>query len=568
MLSLAVAAAGALAAVLWLVRAGGPDEGSGPRPVPVPGPEGGGQGVVRAPIPPAPGDLLVDVSDVLGLDFVHQLVDGDMSNLVESLGTGAAFFDYDGDGWLDLYLVQSGWDADLVEGERPRRPPLDRLYRNVAGKRFEEVGARLGLEATDFGFAAVAADYDGDGWVDLYVCNAGPNRLYRNLRGERFEEVAAVAGVADPRLSVGATFFDFDGDADLDLYVTNYLDFDPDYDYFYNPDAFPPPLAYQPQPDALYENLGDGTFADVSAASGIERHEGRGMSVVAFDFDGDRRTDIFVSNDATANFLWRNTGSGSFEESAVAFGVAFGENGEATGAMSADVGDYDRDGGIDLFVSDIAYSSLYRNERQGFFTDTVVPSQVARLTGRYTSWGGGFLDFDLDGLLDLLVVNGDLHHVVGWEDQLLRNAGGGVFADAAELSAYFAVKLPGRGGAVADYDNDGDPDILITNFMERTVLLRNDAGGGRSWLGLALRDSDRTRTAYGARVVLHCGERELTAELRCPTSYLCSGDPRLLFGLGEAPVVDRIDVIWPEGETQVLREVAVNRYLEIERKSG
>ena len=511
---------------------------------------------------PRPGDRFVDVTAEAGLDFVHVLLDGEMTNIVESLGSGAAFLDYDLDGDLDLYLVQTSHLEGVVEGSPPATEPTNRLYRNRGDGTFEDVTAAAGVGDTGFGVAALAADYDGDGRPDLYVCNSGPNRLYRNRGDGTFEDVTGRAGVGDPALSVGASFLDYDADGRLDLYVANYLEFDPDYEYHYAPDVFPPPLAYEPQPDSLFRNLGDGRFEDVSEKSGVRAVSGRGMAVVASDFDDDGRTDIFVSNDGTANFLWHNLGDGTFEERAVPTGVAFSQTGEATAAMTADRGDFDGDGRLDLLVTDTAYGSLYRQDEGLLFQDEVMPTGLGALSAQYVSWGGGFLDYDNDRDLDVLIVNGDLHHPVGWEDLLLENEGGR-FTDAAADGVYFSQKLLGRGGFLADYDNDGDIDILITNLMDRPVLLRNDSPAENRWLTLVPAGG-----AYGARITLHAGGRTQHAEVRCPTSYLGTGDPRLHFGLGGADEVDRIEIAWPSGRRETIHPEGLNRFVEIRDTGG
>jgi len=522
--------------------------------------------VASPPVAPGKGDRFVDVTAQAGLDFVHRLQDGHMSNIVESLGGGAAWLDYDGDGRLDLYLVQSGWAPGVVEGEARRPGPTGRLYRSEGEGRFRDVTRQAGLEASAFGIAAVAADYDGDGWTDLYLCDLGPNRLYRNRGDGRFEEIAARAGVDDPRLSVGATFLDYDGDGVLDLYVTNYLEFDPKYAFFYSPDVFPPPLAYAAQPDALYRGLGDGRFEDVSEVAGIAAKKERGMSVVAADFDADGRTDVFVSNDAGPNFLWHNQGDGTLREDALRCGLAYGMKGDATAAMTADLGDVDLDGLADLVVTDMSYGSLYVAVRPGVFTDKVFSSGVAAISGQYVSWGGGYIDYDDDGDLDLFIVNGDLHHMVGWEDLLLANDGTGHFSDAAqEGGAYFSAKLLGRGGVAVDYDDDGDQDLLVTNLHDRPVLLRNEGGARGAWISVRLVDDTRNVAAYGAQVALVHAGRTQRAEMRCPTVYLSSGDPRLHFGLGTCERIERIEVVWPDGELQVLEDVQPRQHLVIRR---
>jgi hypothetical protein len=291
--------------------------------------------------------------------------------------------------------------------------------------------------------------------------------------------------------------------------------------------------------------------------------------VVAADLDGDGRVDIFVTNDASANFLWRNLyegGEGRFQEVAVESGVAYGENGDATAAMTADLGDYDCDGRFDLMVTDMSYGSLYRQAEPGWFMDQIGPSGVAPLSGQYVSWGGGFLDFDNDADLDLLIVNGDLHHVLGWEDLLLENTGEGRYVDSTNAGAYFGQKLMGRGGLTADIDNDGDLDLLITNLMDRPVLLRNDAPRDNAWFTLTLSDRGANRAALGAQVRITAGERVQIGTVRCPSLYLCSGDPRLHFGLGRSERIDQLEVVWPDGERQVLTDLPVNQLLTLSRE--
>ena len=533
------------------------------------GPDPAGEGQLarrstRSPVLPArPGDVLVDVTDGSGLDFVHVLVDGELSNVAESLGAGVAVLDADDDGRLDIYLVQGAHREGVVDGPPPAQAPRNRLYRNLGELRFVDVSDGSGADDPGFGVAAVAGDADGDGRADLYLCNLGANRLLRARGQGRFEDATAASGTGDEGFSTGAGFFDADGDGDLDLYVANYLGFDPDYAYFYAPDAFPPPLAYPAQADRLFVNRGDGRFDDRSEQSGITSVAARGMAVLASDLDGDGLTDVFVTNDASANFLWRNLGDGRFEDVAQRSGVAWGVNGEATAAMTVDRGDCDGDGLLDLVVTDISYGSLYRGLGGGLFADDVRPSGLAALGGRYVSWGGGFLDVDADADLDLLVVNGDLHHLVGWEDLLLLNDGSGHFQDGASLSAYLDQKLMGRGGAIADLDDDGDLDVLVSNLADRLVLLRNDSDGRNAWITLDLQPGPEGRTPYGAIVRVEAGGRTQVRELRCPTTYLCCGDPRLFFGLGPVERVERIDVRWPWGASQELVDVPVRQRLAV-----
>ncbi|MHC4846092.1 MAG: CRTAC1 family protein, partial [Planctomycetota bacterium] len=302
--------------------------------------------------------------------------------------------------------------------------------------------------------------------------------------------------------------------------------------------------------------------------SGIASAAGRGMSVLASDMDGDGNTDIFVANDASANMLWRNDGQGRFVDVAEPWGVAFGMNGDATAAMTADRGDCDGDGLADLVVTDTAYGSLYRAMGGGLHVDDVFPSGIAAISGQYVSWGGGLLDVDADADLDLLIVNGDLHRLTGWEDLLLRNDGAGRFSDAADASAYFDAKLMGRGAAFADYDNDGDVDVLITNLMDRPVLLRNDAQRDNHWLTVVLEGPPGNTAGFGAKVTVRADDLALTRELRCPTTYLGGSDPRLHFGLGARARVDSVEVRWPTGAVQVLEDVPADRFLLVRWPEG
>jgi len=397
------------------------------------------------------------------------------------------------------------------------------------------------------------ADIDGDGDRDVYLVDRGPNRLFRNRGDGVFEDVTRLAGVGDSRFGVGATFLDVDLDGDLDLYVTNYLEYDERQTAHFAPDGYPGPLTYNPQSDVLYLNRGDGTFIDASAAAGLSDLRGRGMSLAAADFDEDGDTDVFVANDATGNFLLVNDGRGGFSEQGLIAGVAMGQNGEQTAAMAADVGDVDGDGYMDLAVSDTSYGALYRRVRPGLFQDAVMGSGLGRITGQYVSWGQNLIDYDNDGLLDLFVVNGGMHHLVGWEDLLLRNVGEGRFEDAsASGGSYFTTRQVGRASVRGDYDNDGDLDLFLTTLQGRPFLLRNDTPPSRAWITLDLVGRD-SRDPFGARVELHAGGRTRVAELRCPSAYLGQNDPRLHFGLGEGvESVERIRILWPDGTEQTL----------------
>jgi hypothetical protein len=410
------------------------------------------------------------------------------------------------------------------------------------------------------------ADYDNDGYPDLYVCNYGRNALYHNNGDGTFSEVgerAGVAGLEDDN-TVGAVWLDYDNDGLLDLYAGNYLEYDPEYAYYYAPDGFPPPMAYPGQPDRLYRNLGDGTFEDVTERAGVYRPDGRMMGVGAVDYDGDGFVDLFVSNDAMEDFLFHNEGGQGFSEVGFRAGVAFSIGGEETSSMAVDFGDYDEDGDLDLFVSDIHFSALYRNDGGGFFTDVTVAAGVAEPSGQYDGWGAAFLDYDNDGDLDIFKANGDMNHLYGHEDQLFENDGTGHYSDVSlELGGYFERELVGRGAAFGDYDSDGDIDVFVVNLNDRPVLLRNESPAANSWLQILLRGTTSNRDGVGARVAVTAGGRTQVTEKKSASGYLSTNDPRLHFGLGDNATAERVEIRWPSGTTQLLEDVRAGQLLRV-----
>jgi len=521
-----------------------------------------------------------DVTAEAGIEFVHTIGDDTLSNIIEASGVGCALVDFDGDGWLDIYLVNGVYVAGLsnpnVTGKEQLEQATDRLYRNRGDGTFEDVTRRAGVLPGGYGMGVAVGDYDNDGDCDIYVTNYGANRLYRNRGDGTFEEVARQAGVADDRFSVGAVFVDYDLDGDLDLYVGNYLEFDPDYKIFYAPDGFPGPTAYLSQPNCLYRNEGNGRFTDVTAESGLAAYRGRTMGVGAFDYDDDGRPDLFVANDAMENYLFHNLGSGKFTEVALLSGVAYGLNGEATGAMGIEVGDINGDGRLDFYVPDLSYTCLYENRGSGTFEDIARRAGIAASCGQYVSWGAVLADFDLDTDLDLFIANGDAHHLEGHENLVFTNDGRGRFADVStESGPDFQRERVARGVAAGDFDNDGDIDLLVVHLNDRPVLLRNDtARDDRHWLELKLvgHAGRSNRSAFGARVRCKLpgdggNPRILVRELHSAGSYVSAHDPRVHFGLGPAPAVTEIEIRWPDGTVQRIRNVNADRLLTIEQPS-
>jgi len=353
-----------------------------------------------------------------GIDFRYTFGGkGEPTRIVEATGPGVALFDYDRDGDLDIYLVNAAWIEGLSTDPRAKTA-RNRLYRNEGGLKFVDVTDKSGVGDRGYGMGCTAADFDGDGHVDLFVTNYGPNVLYRNRGDGTFVDVTSRAGVAGPatlnsrrKWSTNSVFFDADGDGDLDLFVANYLAFDPKFNEYYGPEGFPGPSSYLGQASILYRNNGDGTFSDVTKAAGLMRSNGRGMGASVIDFDNDGRPDLFEANDNMANHLFRNLGNGRFEEVAENALVAYGQGGENTAAMHGATGDFDNDGRFDLLVADANFSALFRNLGRGVFADLAQSSRLARHAGRFVSWGAFLFDYDNDGRLDVFCANGGAHHL-------------------------------------------------------------------------------------------------------------------------------------------------------------
>lgn len=521
----------------------------------------------------ARGDsLFVDVLEGSGIDFVHSFGDREMSNLVESSGFGVCVFDFDGDELLDIYFVNGAYQESVSDGEAPTAddPPLvNRLYRNRGSWRFEDVTDSVGVGDGGFGMGCVAGDLDNDGDKDLIVTNYGPDRWYRNDGADAegvvsFSDQTPEAVRADASWSLGVTLADFDNDGLLDVYTGKYVIFDPDYRAFYVADRFPGPLAYPGEQDRLFRNLGDWRFADVTQAAGLTNPEGRAMGVGAFDYDNDGWIDIFVANDAMANYLYRNLGDGRFEEVALPAGMAFGENGDATAAMGVDFADFNRDGRVDLVVPDMTYCALYEAQSDGMFRDVSRRSGLASAAAQYVSWSGHFADFDNDGFTDLFVTTGDLHDWEPMGDLILLGTPSGHFEDAAaEAGAYFATESMGRGAAVGDLDNDGDVDVVLNILGDRPILLENRLAAAQHWLGVQLVGRQSNRDGVGARVVVESSSGEQLGIVKAASGYLGSSDPRVHFGLGGDAEGIRLRVYWPSGANQKLEEVAVDQYQQV-----
>ena len=500
--------------------------------------------------------------------------------ILETNGCGAGFLDYDRDGWIDALVLsgtrfeeQSRREQKWTGAEAPR----SRLYRNLRNGTFEDVTSRVGLERVGWASSVCAGDYDNDGWLDLSVTYYGQNILYRNRNGASFEDVTRAAGLptAGVRWGSGCSFLDYDRDGDLDLFVANYLRFDLE-------SAREPgqgancvwkgipvncgPKGLPTDTNLLYRNRGDGTFEDVSGASGIARVTGRyPMTAVAADLDEDGWQDIYVASDSTAAILYRNNRDGTFTDAALQSGAAFSEQGSPQAGMGAAIGDVDNDGRLDLlkthFSDDIP--ALYRSLGKGLFED-VATAMGLGVQNRYVEWGAGLPDFDNDGRADVMYVTGHVYPEVErvmpqyphrGPRMVFANTGGRLVDVTAESGAGAAGPHSSRGAAFGDFDNDGDVDVLIMNMNEPPSLLRNDYTGGNHWLTLRLTGSSSNRAAIGAVVTVTAGGVRQSRAVVSQASYYSHDDLRLHFGLGAAAAAERVEIRWPAGTTQVLTGV-------------
>ena len=519
--------------------------------------------------------VFADVTAESGVRFVHSFGDGEMSSILEATGSGCMFFDYDNDGWMDLYAVNCSYLEGINEPPEEGSHILEltnQLFHNEGNGRFADVTVKAGVGDPGYGMACIAGDYDNDGWPDVYVTNYGRNTLYHNEGDGSFTEATEEAGVGNELWGVGTVFFDYDLDGDLDLFVGNYLEFDPEYRLYYAADAFPGPLAYPGQPDVLYRNEGDGRFTDVTEAAGV-LNEGRAMGLVAGDYDNDGLVDLYVTNDAMENYLYHNEGNGRFIDIGLESGTAFSANGDASSSMGGDFGDFDLDGDLDLFVPDMAYNNLYVNVGDDYFEDYTAALGIAEISGQYVSWHGDFLDYDNDGDLDLFITNGDAHYLEHTQETLLLanvplEGGGRTFVDVSgESGEFFRHRCVSRGAAAGDYDNDGDLDLFVLHLDQPSQLLRNEGGNARHWLMIDLEGTASNRDGIGARVTVQAGGLVQVAEALTGNGYISQNDSRLHFGLGASNWVDAITVRWPSGRLQKLVDIAADQVLAVTEPS-
>ena len=522
---------------------------------------------------PAPIQLR-DVTRQTGIHFVHTDGSSGRRYIVESVASGLALLDYNGDGKMDIYFLNG---RPLPGSSAP--PARNALYRNDGNWKFTDVTEQTGVGGTGYALGVCVGDYNNDGFPDIYVSNFGPNVLYRNNGDGTFTDVTKAAGVAiGEKVGAGACFLDMDGDGDLDLFVANYVDFTfaRHQPRFVNGHpAYAGPMVYGPVLSTLFRNNGDGTFTDVTRESGIGAHPGTGMGVIGADYDDDGDTDIIVGNDALANFVWKNDGKGHFQEAGLISGLAYDRNGIGLGTMGVECGDYDNDGRLDFYMTSYMkqWAVLYRNLGRGQFEDVTHLTGAGAGTFNQVTWGIGLVDFDNDGDRDIYLACGHLQDTVElWDDTtqyearniLLENNGKGRFTDiSGRAGDGLTVKRSSRAAAFDDLDNDGKIDVVVLNARREPTILRNESPNRNHWLGVRLRGTRSNRDGVGARIQVVSGDLTQVDEVHSGRGYQSSYGMVPHFGLGQRTKADRIEVRWVGGGSNVVENVSADRVIEI-----
>jgi hypothetical protein len=525
---------------------------------------------------------------VSGITWVHENAMSPSRYLPEALGPGCAFLDYDNDGWMDIFLVNSG-PSDFY---KPAKPLRNALYKNNRDGTFTDVTEKAGVTGAYFGMGVAVGDYDNDGWPDMLVTAYGQCMLYQNNRNGTFTDVTAHAGVATPGITTSAVWFDYDNDGRLDLFICSFVEYDSIKKLQCGNNAigrnyYCVPRVFNPSASFLYHNNGNGTFTEVSKGTAIASALGKGLGVVATDINNDGRMDLFVANDTVQNFLFMNRGPGTngqwkWEEIGLQAGVGFSDSGRPRSGMGVDAADLHGSGFQDLFVSNVDHEnySVYINNKDESFSDAAQIEGVAHSTRLMSGWGLKYFDYDNDGLIDLILANGHPDDMIDsysmqvkYKEPLLlyhQEADRKLHDVSASAGPAFHEDWAARGLAVGDYDNDGAVDVIIGVNGGRPVLLKNNAAKGNGWLGLKLEGVTCNRDAIGARIVWKAGGKVRERLKNNGGSYLSSHDPREVLGIGAATQIDAVEIHWPAPSKQVdkLTNLAPNRYLHIVEGKG
>jgi hypothetical protein len=516
----------------------------------------------------APPVQFIDVTQQAGIKFTHNSGRAGKRYLPETMGSGVAFIDLDGDGWPDILLLNSkDWT--------PRgRKSLPALYRNNKNGTFTDITAGSGLDVEMYAMGVAVGDFDNDGHEDVYITALEGDRLFRNVGGGKFRDVTAASGIRNANFGTSAAWFDFDRDGKLDLFVANYVQWNPKIDLWCSLDgatkSYCTPESYKGVSSKLYRNLGGGKFADVTAQAKLADPTSKSLGIAVLDYNNDGWPDLFVANDTQPNKLYRNNRNGTFTEEAVAAGVAYGEDGVARGAMGADAADYDRSGRAHLLIGNFSNQmlGLYHNEGTGLFVDEAPRSTVGRASLLSLSFGVFFFDYDLDGFPDIFAANGHLDEEIGRVQPkiqyrqlplLFHNVGNGKFENVPA----FSKPLVARGAAYADFDHDGDLDVVIATNHGPAVLYRNDGGNRNHWLNVRLTGDKSNRSAIGAVVRIETASGKQWQTVHSGSSYCSESDRALVFGLGAAATVKSLEIEWPSGTKQRRANIPANQFLTI-----
>lgn len=534
--------------------------------------------VAYAAAPPATDVKLTEVTAAAGIKFVHNAGKAGKKYLPETVGAGGAFFDFDGDGWQDILLVNS------KDWAPKGRKSLSALYRNNKNGTFTDVTAGSGLDVEMYGIGVSVADYDNDGKDDVYVTALEGDRLFHNEGAGKFKDVTKLSGIANANFATSAAWFDFDKDGKLDIFVANYVQWTLKGDIWCSLDgtakSYCTPESYKGTRSKLYHNLGGGKFEDVSVKAGVGDATSKSLGVTVIDLDADSWPDLFVSNDTQPNKLYRNNKNGTFSETGMSAGVAYGEDGVARGAMGADWADYDRTGRAHLLIGNFSNQmlGLYHNEGNGLFVDEAPLSTIGRDSLLYLAFGVFFFDYDLDGYPDILTANGHIEEEIGRVQPkikyrepplLFRNLGAKKFENvSAKMGPTFATPMVARGAIYADIDHDGDLDVLFTNNAGPARLFRNDGGNKNHWLCVKTVGTKANRNGIGAVVRIESAGGKQWSAVRSGSSYASQSDLALTFGLGKDTSVTNISVEWPSGTKQSFKNIPANKLVTIDEAKG
>jgi len=521
-----------------------------------------------------------DVTAQAGINFKHNSGAFGKKYLPETVGSGCAFIDYDNDGWQDILLINSmSWPGHAG----PKSYPA--LYHNNKNGTFTDVTKEAGLAVEMYGLGCAVADYDNDGFDDIYITCLGANHLFRNLGNGKFQDVTAKAGVGDTGFSTSAVWFDYDKDGKLDLFVCNYVDWSIDKDLYCTLDgknkSYCTPESYKGESSTLYHNRGDGTFENVTERAGLKDPTSKSLGVAVLDYDSDGWPDLFVANDTQPNKLYRNNGNGTFTDNAMTAGVAFSEAGVARAGMGADAADYDGSGRQSLIIGNFSNEmmALYHNEGTGLFIDEAPTSTIGRASLLTLTFGCFFFDYDLDGLPDVFAADGHVSDDINKVQQkvryaepphLFRNLGKKKFEEVTtSLGQALQQAMVGRGAAYGDFDNDGDLDLLITSNNGKARLLRNDGGNQNNLLRIKTVGTSSNRDGIGAKVTLKLSNQaKLWSVVKSGSSYCSQSELPLTFGLGKTDKVSSVEVVWPSGRVDIANDVAANQFITIQESKG